>query len=127
MYSAAVMNGTPCTGDLLASMYCDVCSAILLCTVGLSLCTVGCSLCVHSAKPKRSCSPYLLCCMVSCDALCCADLAVLKVSNQARWAVLQAYTLIRQNKKALDAVVAALKEGKKMGDVALAIEASVGR
>lgn len=62
-----------------------------------------------------------------CDALySMLSCSVLQISNQARWAVLQAYTLIRQNKKALDAVVAALKDGKKMGDVALAIESSVG-
>lgn len=45
-----------------------------------------------------------------------------KISNQARWSVLQAFLLLKEHKKAHEAVVNALEEGASMGDLAKAIE-----
>lgn len=45
-----------------------------------------------------------------------------QMSNQARWAVLQSYKLLRENRKALDTVVKSLYEGETFGNVVTDLE-----
>lgn len=47
---------------------------------------------------------------------------VLRIQGQARWAVLQALLLIKEHRASYDALVAALTEGKGVGDAVIAIE-----
>jgi len=51
--------------------------------------------------------------------------SILRIQGQARWAVLQAVSLIQEHKDAYLAVVAALEAGQGVGDVVLAIEANL--
>lgn len=45
-----------------------------------------------------------------------------QISNQARWAVLQSFKLLREHQKALDTVVKALNEGETLGNVVRDLE-----
>lgn len=46
----------------------------------------------------------------------------MQISNQARWAVLQSFKLLREHQRALDTVVKALNEGETLGNVVRDLE-----
>eukprot|EP00850_Spirogloea_muscicola_P022826 SM000313S11976 [mRNA] locus=s313:25156:28676:- [translate_table: standard] len=48
-----------------------------------------------------------------------------KVSNQARWAVLQAYNLVKEHRAAHEAIITVLEQGGGMSAIAEAIEAAL--
>ncbi len=52
-------------------------------------------------------------------------LSVMQMSNQARWAVLQAFNLLKKHQKVLDALVKALGENLALGSLVETIETTM--
>ena len=51
----------------------------------------------------------------------------IQISNQARWAVLESFKLLKENRQALDVVVRSLYEGGMLGAVIRDLEESLSK